>query len=104
MVQYVYQMYDNHGKSSHVSPLSKPIKLYNSDSNADIGVMYTENNVTNVGLTVHINEYKGTYEKIKVYRISYQQVGQPPLVELIIDESLTKDSFVFTDRGQSAIS
>lgn len=104
MVQYVYQMYDNHGKSSHVSPLSRPIKLYNSDSNVDSGVMYTENSVTSVGLTVHINEYKGIYEKIKVYRISYQQVGQLPLVELIIDEPLTEDHFVFTDRGQSAIS
>ena len=60
---------------------------------------------TNVGYRIQINETRHTtpYEKILVYRITYTEVGQQPNIDLLYDDNLGENYYIFTDTGQEPI-
>ena len=100
VVQYAYVLYNKYGNSSQLSPLSNPQVIakdkegFRAEINSTIGFSFTINENKNSG-----------YNKIKVYRITYQEVGQDPTVELIVDDYLNQGSNkTVIDSGLSAIS
>jgi hypothetical protein len=73
IVQYAYILYTKYKGQSNVSPSSKPISLYSTKNNIDEGTM---TGLTDCGVHVTINECKtGSYDKIKLYRITYYEQG-----------------------------
>lgn len=102
VVQYAYILYTENKGTSSVSPSTQPLSTY-ENSNPNKGVMSGFN--TNVGYRVQINETKHTtpYEKILVYRITYTEVGQQPNIDLLYDDNLDENYYIFTDTGQEPI-
>ena len=58
------------------------------------------------GFRVQIHENRGTsYNKIKLFRITYQYAGQDPLVDMIVDDNLPESgSYIYEDYGSSLMS
>lgn len=96
IIQYAYQLYNKYGSQSQVSPLSQCFVVRDDDGNK--GLPYSENSQT--GFEITIDEHAGEFKKIKLYRITYQQNGQQPTVDLIADAELPEnDEFKYRDTG-----
>jgi len=101
-VQYAYVLYTKYGGTSAVSPSTIPLSTYIT-SNPHKGTMLGFK--TSVGFQVEIKENINTtvYEKILIYRISYTEVGQQPQIDLLFDDDLKEDNYIFIDKGQDPI-
>lgn len=96
MVQYCYRLYLQNGAASDISPLTAPIYLY---KNAYQGYDTVENSDKAIDLSItNINTTGDIY--IQIYRITYVQNGQQPVVELIIDQKFV-GNLQITDVGNS---
>lgn len=102
IVQYAYILYNKYGGTSVVSPLTSPISLYNRSTYHN-GVM--DGQYANINVKLVIGETSSTtdFERIKLYRITYQQIDQLPTIDLIADQKLGVTEFTFTDYGQTPI-
>lgn len=102
IVQYSYILYKRYGKRTQMSQLSQPESLYSNNTYGDFG--YSNVEYTNIGLTLQVLETKGVFDSIRIYRISYIQIGQQPTIDVIYDGKLNEGSyFTFSDVGQNAI-
>ena len=96
MVQYCYRLYLQNGAASDISPLTAPIYLY---KNTYQGYDTVENSDKAIDLSItNINTTGDIY--IQIYRITYIQNGQQPVVELIIDQKFV-GNLQITDVGNS---
>lgn len=96
MVQYAYRLYIQNGAASDMSPLTKPIYLVKS---AHEGYAQTETTSRAVDLRFPNTEVTGNLY-IQIYRINYQQNGQLPIVDIIVDQPFVSEMYI-TDSGQS---
>lgn len=99
-VQYAYICYNKYGDTSQLSPLS-PLQIVAA---SDKG--YDKSEISPYGFQFSINEVSGDYKKIRVYRITYAEVGQDPIVELIVDDNLPESpnsSITIYDAGLPTI-
>lgn len=106
MVQYAYVLYNKYGEQSDLSPLSD---MYSISKDAYTGESNTK--TVKFSAQLKIPETTGSYyEKIKVYRIHYQQIGQDPIISLIVDSDLqaptilpVENYFTYNDIGTDII-
>lgn len=111
IVQYAYILYNKYGNCSQLSPLSAPQVIAKSDEGYDKSVnsaygfqFLIEEAKQRATPTYPITYEDNPYDKIKVYRILYQEVGQDPTIDLIIDDDLNEtSSFQVTDTGTTPI-
>ena len=96
MVQYCYRLYLQNGAASDISPLTAPIYLY---KNTYQGYDTVENSDKAVDLSITNTNTTGDIY-IQIYRITYIQNGQQPVVELIIDQKFV-GNLQITDVGNS---
>lgn len=95
VVQYAYTLYNKYGSESNISPLSN---MYNVTGDATEGTPNTK--TVSFSANIQIDETKGVYNKIKIYRILYTQIGQDPLIGLIYDDDLPSSGNVsYIDAG-----
>ena len=92
-VQYAYTLSDDSGMETSLSILSNTVSLYNGNK----GYSIKEDIVTDGAIDIHVDYPSETSHlpKIRLYRITYRQGGQPPLIELFYDGN-RKDNFVDT--------
>jgi hypothetical protein len=105
-VQYAYILYNKYGNSSNLSPLSqlKPVTT-NVSIGSGIRTGVHPNSTGTKGFQFNIKENKNSgFEKIKVFRITYEQIGQDPKVDIIIDDDLgASGDYVVKDAGSSVV-
>lgn len=92
-VQYTYRFYKTGGAASSIAPLSNILSLYktvNSGYKPD-----DEHTSKAVSLIIPENTI-AELDKLQIFRVLYQQIGQLPAVQLIYDDDIIQ---TFTDRG-----
>lgn len=102
LVQYSYQLYQNHGISTSMSPLSKTGVVAQKDQ--PNGISYDKK--SNVGFQVEVQveeSINNKYDRIKLYRIEYQQNGFQPTIGLIYDGEFNSYDFVWNDVGNDPL-
>ena len=97
---YSYQLYNKYSTQSEISPSTKPIPLrkgknkgYRSDENTSCGIK----------IRIPTNDTFSKFEKIRIFRIRYVEVGQLPTIECVYDGPI-KNNFYFEDTGMQALS
>lgn len=108
LVQYSYQLYKKNGVVTEVSPPSKLISLMKCDQSTRSTGIHThgvlQSKSTGCGVKIKINLTDCTqFDYIKIYRIHYEENGQTPSIELIVNRKCSGKSFYYNDIGQSAL-
>lgn len=107
LVQYSYQLYNKNGVHSDISPATKLIpivKSYNwNDGKRAYGIEQGVESNMGVRLKFVVGSEASYMSNILVYRITYEQNGQLPIIELIHDGKTTEE-FEFIDDGKKALS
>lgn len=80
VVQYAYVLYKQYGAQSNISPLTKPISLYNENRG------FKQNEYTNKSISLSLTYSSSSFNRIRIYRIAYIQNGQEPEVNIIVDQ------------------
>lgn len=93
-VQYAYRFYRYGGASTQLSALSNILSLYKSDTQ---GYRYGETSSSAIDIKVNIPSDQ-TLNRIQIYRITYEQLGQVPSCALVKDEELNSTG-QYTDTG-----
>lgn len=89
IVQYAYRMYKENGSVTTLSALSKPLSLY---KNYNSGYAYGK--TTNKSVKINITPGGEVLNRIQLYRITYEQVGQEPTIHLIRDEKFLNGEYI----------
>lgn len=106
-VQYTYQFYNTSGSETVFSPgYSKMISLTNSSSSGNStdyrGTPAGE--TTNKGVIVSIYNYNvdmySNYNKVRLVRIHYSTLNQPPTYTIVADVPLSRYQTDIVDAGQ----
>lgn len=92
-VQYTYRFYKTGGAATSIAPMSNVLSLYKSYNEG-----YTaDDHTTNKAVDLTIPDKPISWlDKIQIFRISYQQVGQQPEVSIIYDDKIVSS---YTDTG-----
>lgn len=108
LIQYSYQLYNEHGNQSEISPATNLIPLYdgniNISSNQSV-LGYEQGSTTDKGvkLKIDVSDYKNDFTNILIYRITYHELGQQPTIEQIINKKIGADDSLYVyDYGQQA--
>ena len=94
-VQYAYRYYKLGGAATQISPMSNPVTIYKTSNEGYAETDQTTSKSVELTLPSAPKEY---IDRMQIYRISYIQVGQPPLVNLIYDNEIMSDT-KYIDRG-----
>ena len=113
LVEYSYQFYTKYGHQSEISPSTKLIPLYVGPVDLDTANKiegWEQNVTTNKGIRIKIpmpTDIKGcNFDHLKVFRITYVQNGQLPMIEVFYDNKFDEnrtDPIIIDDTGQKAI-
>lgn len=109
VVQYAYQVYNKYGQQSEMSPITRLIYLpkdpvnYTLDGKSVTGVAPEQTTNCGVQLQLPVKYVPGIFDKLKLYRISYNMNGQNPNVELIIDGDISGIESYVIDSGDDAL-
>lgn len=109
VVQYAYQLYSKYRQQSELSPLTRLLSLpqskvnYDKDGKFVKGVAPGKSTNCGVKIQIHVGHIGSVFNKLKIYRISYAENGQLPLIELIYDGDRTAGDFNYADTGTDAI-
>lgn len=106
-VQYTYQFYNNNGSETVFSPTySKMISITKSSESGN-STDYrgtTAGETTNKGVIVTIYNYNvdvyNNYDKVRVVRIQYSTLNQPPTYTIVADTKLSYFRTDIVDTGQ----
>ena len=106
-VQYAYQLYKSFGSESPISPVSSLFNLtpsaYNSVSSREFRGGFPEQN-SNKGLVLSMTSLDNTkFDRIRIYRILYEQINTIPKIDIIAEQKLIDTSFEYTDVGAAAL-
>ena len=93
-VQYTYRFYRYGGASTQLSALSNILSIYKTDTQ---GYKYGETTSNAVDITI-VTPQDTTLNRIQIYRITYEQLGQIPSCALIKDEDVS-ESGKYIDTG-----
>lgn len=108
---YSYQLYNDFGQSTPMSPQCQMIPVINTDnSKSDLmnirGIEFGDTSTCGIRVTVNISDEAKLFDKIRLFRINVQKTGQIPTVEICYDAKLETTSpkagqnlFVFEDTG-----
>ncbi len=115
LVTYSYQLYNDHGIATDVSPACQQIPVINVSKvdNTDVLQISGSNygKKTSCGIQIQIPalgdvKLGAKFNKIKIFRITLQQNGQIPTIEIIYDSIFDRsdsEGFYFNDVGQDAL-
>lgn len=92
VVQYAYVLYKQYGAQSNMSPLTKPISLYDDNRG------FKPNERTYKSVDLSLSYSSNSFNKIRIYRIAYVRSGQEPEVNIIFDQDYTSP-LNYTDTG-----
>lgn len=104
VVQYSYQLYNKHLNQSEISVATKMIPLRTGgltvgDSSRISG--YEQGKYTDKGIKITMDIQNQNFDHMFIYRITYEQAGQVPTIELIYDGKVVTE---FEDYGRDALS
>ena len=107
VVQYSYQYYNTWGTATDASIPTRLIPLHNKVpdlSNLTNFKGVEQGKVSNKGVRISIPT-NPSFDKIKVFRITYVEAGQLPLIEMILDTDvdISEDRYVIDDTGMEAL-
>lgn len=86
-VQYAYRLYVENGATTPLSILSKPLSLYKNEYSG-----YKKEQVSGRSVNMSVPAVDDDkFNKLQIYRISYQVSGQVPKISLIKDEKITSN-------------
>lgn len=114
-VCYSYQLYSNHGVATDISPACGMIPVLNLPTDVDLigidgklnsvkGVSYGKESSCGVQIRIDTSDTIDIMDHIKVYRVTIQQNGQMPTVEIIYDSTFKPgETFYLNDTGQDAL-
>ena len=115
-VCYSYQLYSNHGPATDISPACGMIPVLNLPSdinepsslkgvlNGIKGGEYGKSTSCGVQIKIDVSNAIDIIDRIKVYRITIQQNGQLPTIEVIYDSTFKhNEEFYLNDTGQDAL-
>lgn len=92
-VQYTYRYYKEGGATTSIAPMSNVLSLYKSFNKG----FAADDQQTNKAVDIVIPESPiSILDKIQIFRIVYNQIGQLPTVSLIYDDKIISN---FTDVG-----
>jgi hypothetical protein len=97
-VQYAYTLSDDSGMETSLSILSNTVSLYNGNKGYGINENAVSDSSINIAITYPPEAAHLT--NVRLYRITYRQGGQPPLIELFYDG---KRQTHFKDTGSVTI-
>lgn len=115
LVSYSYQLYNDYGVATDISPACQQIPVINVSKTDSTDVLQLSGSnygkKTTCGIQVFIpalsNPNLGAkFDKIKIFRITVQQNGQIPTIEIIYDSIFDKtniDGLFFNDVGQEPL-
>ena len=109
-VQYTYQLFNEHGTSGALSPLSGIISIsstINNDSSKNTKGSQP-NKITQLGINLQTTFVNNGFDRARIYRISYNVAGQVPVIDIIdeikIDKTYELQQLNYTDFGSSYLS
>lgn len=95
-IQYIYRLYKVGGSATTLSQISRIITLYkNENQGYDDATAYASYSVK---LDLKSDIKTLDYDKMQIFRISYQQVGQVPITHLIYDNDIIS---TYIDSGRN---
>ena len=101
MNQYSYQLYRRYKQATQVSPLTKIIPIVNKKSdNLYDGVL--QGNNTNMGIKLRFNVDNNIYDTIKIFRVRYDKIGEPPEIDIIYEGDYD-GTFEYIDYGGQSL-
>lgn len=113
LIEYSYQFYTKYGHQSQISPSTKLIPLYRGPLNLQNTTYvdgYEQELITDKGIRIRIDKpadiESGSFTHIKVFRITYIENGQLPMIEVIHDRKMewdNNDRIYIDDTGQKAL-
>lgn len=113
LIEYSYQFYTKYGHQSQISPSTKLIPLYRGPLNLQNTTYvdgYEQEIITDKGIRIRIDKpvdiESGSFTHIKVFRITYIENGQLPMIEVIHDRKMEWDDnnqIYIDDTGQKAL-
>lgn len=94
-VQYTYRLYKEGKASTHLSPFSKLLSLYKDGISG-----YNQEEISSNSVDIVIKNIKTElHDRIQLYRITYNQNGNIPIINLIYDGKVYESTFAYTDLG-----
>ena len=109
-VQYAYQLFNLHGTHSTISPLSDiiPVSATMNKTSSNEVKGSTINTTTSLGIKLSAEFINNGFDRIRIYRIHYETVGQFPTIyiadEVKIDQTYDTQQIVYTDFGSNYLS
>lgn len=108
--QYCYQFFNERGTQSVLQSVSQLIPISNTigydNSNEVFGQQY--DTVTTRGIMLETSFINTAFDRLRIYRISYEITGQTPTIEICDEIKITKSeeeqAFTYTDFGETVIS
>jgi len=94
VVQYAYNLYNQYGAQSRISPLSELAYLNNDEVGNQVETRVSKSPV------VEIKDIDTTFENIRVYSIKYDLENSTPKVSLIYDRPVRSEISFIDDNNQ----
>ena len=111
LVCYSYQLYGNYGTYTDISPACQTIPIVNLDQTNALNVEnakgeeFGEESGCGIKLSIEVDVNQQILDRIRIFRITYQQNGQLPTIECIFSNTYSLDNgkIYFTDTGTEAL-
>jgi len=106
VVEYAYQLYDEYGAETIISPVSNKVLLTSSpytksSTTKFLGDPINEN--TGKAVTVTINGIDTDFDYIRVFSIHYQSTGSNPVIRIVHDQKIQRTTTIdVIDDGLSS--
>lgn len=98
-VQYTYRLYNKHGNTTQLAPLTNKIQVIDSSRDKETGNAESTETAKGFQLKIDIKEYRSVFDRIQVYRLTYIKPQENAEVSLIYDDNIKQDNFVLNDVG-----
>ena len=109
-VQYAYQLFSEHGTSSALSPLGTTIPISTTiDKNTSVSTKGSAlKEISRLGTNLRAVFVNNGFDRLRVYRIHYDVVGQIPTIyiadEIKIEKTYETQEINYTDFGANYLS
>lgn len=101
LVQYSYQLYNKYQNYTNISPCTNLIPIVHQSGTYG----YLSDQQSGSGVRLQLNLTRPKFDYILIYRITYKEAGQTPLIELIYDGNLSNiNGKEFLDTGLNSLS
>lgn len=106
-VQYCYQLFDNYGAETVVSPASNLIDITESDDTALSSIYYKgKEALKDCGktVTIYIRNLDLSFDMVRVICLYYADINTDPTIRILEERSVESGNVLITDGGDEGIS